>query len=97
MMPDHSERNPEHQQEDHDRDDYTPDWLLLRHSCGDSNRNLLLGRCVELYTLGDRAVAVLYSKTDMEQLRADTNSNAQMRWFFVDLSDTPCFSFDVFE
>jgi hypothetical protein len=31
MMPDHSKRHPQHQQEDHDRDDYTPGWLMVRH------------------------------------------------------------------
>jgi hypothetical protein len=41
-MPGQSKRDPQHQQEDHDRDDYTPDWLLLRHSCGALNRQNLL-------------------------------------------------------
>lgn len=38
MMPGHSKRYPQYQQEDHDRDDDTPDWLLLRHSCEALNR-----------------------------------------------------------
>ena len=37
MMPDHSKRDPQYQQENHDRDDNTSDWLLLRHSCGALN------------------------------------------------------------
>jgi hypothetical protein len=42
MMPGHPKRDPQYQQEDHDRDDYTPDWLLLRHSCGALHRTFLL-------------------------------------------------------
>ena len=31
MMTHHSKRHPYYQQEDHDRDDYTPGWLRVRH------------------------------------------------------------------
>ena len=31
MMTHHSKRHPHYQQEDHDRDDYTPGWLRVRH------------------------------------------------------------------
>jgi len=31
MMTDHSKRHPQHQHEDHHRDDYPPSWLLVRH------------------------------------------------------------------
>ena len=83
MMPHHSKRHPQYQQQDHDWDDCTPDWFLLRHSCGALNRNLLMRRFAELYSTGGIVGAIPHLKPQIVQFRAAVNSNAQLGYFLI--------------
>ena len=57
MVADDSERRPQNQHEDQDREHYAPSWLPVRHFGGILDRNLLVSIPIRLILLAREAIA----------------------------------------